>query len=134
MVAKKPIPNILTAEDFRDKLNRLIGDKPIKIWLAKSVQGRLDTIFSAGDAQGMPIEHFDHIGGFYLLGENVPHEFIPRIHKMFVIFAQCNFAAHRLERHFIDMKSRAYYDGGKRYREELLMHVPLAVQSPTEHS
>ncbi|HMO50943.1 MAG TPA: hypothetical protein PKE26_06665 [Kiritimatiellia bacterium] len=130
MAKEKLTPNLLTKEDFKKKLDQLIGDKPIKIWLAKSVNGRLDTLFSAGDAQGKPIKHFDHIGGFYLLGENVPPDMIPAIHKWFVIFAHCNFTRNRMERHFIDTKFQQFYDGGKRYREELVMHVPLSVHGP----
>jgi len=132
-MTKEPlVPNILTVEDFKKKLDDMVGARAIKIWLAKSVHGRLDTVFSVGDAQGMPIRHFDHIGGFYLLGENVPREMIDAIHDLFVLFCQANFTAHRLERHFVDTRYRSYYDGGKRYREELLMHIPLSVHGPTE--
>jgi hypothetical protein len=120
----------LTTEAFKLRLDRLVGKKPIKIWLAKSARGHIDVIFSVGDAQGVPIRNFDHIGGFYLMGENVPPEYIDRIHRWFVDFAMINHTPHRIERHFIDVNYRKYLDGDRKYREELLMHVPLTVHTP----
>jgi len=121
----------LSEDAFKRRLERLIGKKAMKIWLAKSAAGRLDVVFSVGDAQGRPIRNFDHIGGFYLLGENIPGEYIERIHRWFVEFCRVNYTAYRLERHFIDVNYRGFYEQGKKYREELMMHVPLAVSPPT---
>lgn len=124
----------LSTEDFKDRLDKLLANSAAKIWLAKSSMGRIDVIFSAGDAQGQPIKNFDHIGGFYLMGENVPGEFIDQIHRWFVEYCQTHFTPHRLERHFVDVRYRSFYDEGKKYHDELLMHVPLAVHTPTENS
>lgn len=124
----------LTRDEFKAKLDDLLKGQHSKIWLLKSVAGRVDVMFSAGDAQGKPIVNFDHIGGFYLMGENVPDEFIPIIHKWFLDFSKINFNPYRLERHFIDTKQRAFYDLGRRYRDELLMHVPFSVHSTEDES
>jgi hypothetical protein len=121
----------LTAEAFQRKLEQLVDGRPIKIWLAKSALGRIEVIFSVGDAQGCPIKNFDHIGGFYLMGENVPTEYIDRIHGWFLEFTRINFTPHRLDRHFIDVRYRSYYDQAHKQHDELLMHVPLTVHTPT---
>lgn len=121
----------LTAEEFKRKLDELLEGKKAKIWLAKSAAGRVDVIFSAGDAQGKPIRNVDHIGGFYLMGEDVPREYIDQIHQWFLEFTRVNFTPHRLERHFIDTHTRAFYELGKKYHEEIVMHVPFAVHGPT---
>ncbi len=122
----------LSAEEFRKKLDRLIGDQPIKIWLAKSHMGRIDVVFAVGDAQGCPIKNFDHIGGFYLMGENIPPEYIERIHDWFLAFTRVNFTPHRLDRHFVDVRFRTYYDHAKKYHDEMVMHAPITVHSPAE--
>ena len=128
---KKTMPDVLSAEAFQKKLARLIGEKPVKIWRAKSHLGRIEVIFSVGDAQGQPIKNFDHIGGFYLMGENVPSEYIDRIHGWFLAFTRDHFTPHRLDRHFVDVRYRTYYDKGNQQHDELVMHVPLTVKSPT---
>jgi len=130
MEEKKTMKKGLTAEAFHQRLERLIDGKPIKIWLAKSELGRIEVIFSVGDAQGQPIKNFDHIGGFYLMGENVPSEYIDRIHGWFLDFTRINFTPHRLDRHFVDVRFRSYYDQGHQQHDELLMHVPLTVKGP----
>ncbi|HMP90718.1 MAG TPA: hypothetical protein PJ991_10985 [Kiritimatiellia bacterium] len=122
----------LSVDEFKDLLAGLIGKSPIKIWLAKSALGRLDVVFSVGDTKGKPARNFDHIGGFYLLGENVPDEYVDQIHRWFVQFCQTNYTPYRLERHFIDVRSRAYFEGGKRYHDEFMMHVPMSVRPPTD--
>lgn len=122
----------LTSEAFQRRLARLVGDKPVKIWLAKSHMGRIEVVFAVGDAQGQPIRNFDHIGGFYLLGENVPPEWIDRIHGWFVDFSRSNFTAHRLDRHFVDVRFRTYYDHHKKYHDEMVMHTPITVHTPAE--
>lgn len=127
---KKVMQKGLTAEAFQRKLERLIAGKPIKIWLAKSESGRMDVIFTVGDAQGRPIKNFDHIGGFYLMGENVPPEYIDRIHGWFLDFTRINFSPHRLDRHFVDVRFRTYYDQGRQQHDEMVMHVPLSVKGP----
>ena len=120
----------LSQETFKQRLEKLIGKKPMKLWLAKSAMGRLDVIFSVGDAQGQPVKNFDHIGGFYLLGEKNTEEYMEDIHRWFIEFCRTNYTPYRLERHFIDVSSRTYFDNGKRYRDEFMMHVPLAVHPP----
>jgi len=134
MVTKTVRRKGLTEGAFKDKLDELLKGHKSKIWLLKSIAGRVDVLFSAGDAQGKPIINFDHIGGFYLMGENVPDECISQIHNWFLQFSRTNFTPYRLERHFIDMKQRAFYELGRRYRDELLMHVPFSVHTNDEDS
>jgi len=122
----------LTNEEFKRRLDKLLEKMPAKIWLAKSASGRIDVIFSAGQAQGLPIRNFDHIGGFYLMGENVPSELIDKIHRWFLEYCQFNHTPHRLERHFVDVNFRSFYDAGKKYHDELIMHIPFAVHTPAE--
>jgi hypothetical protein len=122
----------MTDEGFRRRLARLIGKKPIKIWLAKSARGRIDVVFSVGVAQGENIRNFDHIGGFYLMGQNVPPEYIERIHQWFLAYCRSRFTPHRLERHYIDMSYRYYLDAQRRRQDELTLHVPLSVKPPSE--
>lgn len=134
MAQKSDAKKGLTTEEFKRRLDHLLENKPAKIWLAKSAMGRIDVIFSAGSAQGQPIKNFDHIGGFYLMGENIPTEYIDKIHRWFLEYCRVNHTPHRLERHFVDVRYRSYYDAGKKYHDELLMHVPLAVHTPAEKS
>jgi len=132
-MSQKPVkPAGLTTEEFKGRMDKLLEDKTAKIWLAKSVNGRIDVIFSAGEAQGQPIKNFDHFGGFYLMGENVPSELIDQIHRWFLEYCQNHHTPYRLERHFVDVSYRSFYDAGKKYRDELLMHIPFAVHTPAE--
>jgi hypothetical protein len=71
------------------------------------------------------------MGGFYLMGENVPPEMIARIHQWLIDFTRDNFTPYRLERHYVDVRYRRYRDEQTRqHREELTMHVPITVHTP----
>lgn len=113
---------------FQRKLDRLIKDKPVKLWLAKSVNGRLDVVFSVGKAQGEPIMSVDHLGGFYLLGEGVPPELLPRIHELFTLYCRDHYTASRVRKLNVNLKYQTAFDVQHKRREEMVMHVPFAVR------
>jgi hypothetical protein len=122
----------LTDKEFAARVRRLIAGKPVKIWLAKSAGGRLDTVFAAGVAQGEPIKNFDHIGGFYLLGEGVTPDLIPELHGLFTRYCSSHRAL--LKTHpgmrVVDLRYKHGLPPGEQQKHELVMHIPLSI--PTD--
>lgn len=73
----------MTDKEFKEGLERILGDAPAKIWLARGAGHRVDTVFSIGTAQNEPARIFDEMNGLYLLGEGVPPDLLPGIHNLF---------------------------------------------------
>lgn len=117
--------------EFQGALERLIGSRPIKVWLTISRQGRLDTLFSVGTAHGDTIRHFDHAGGFYLLGENIPPDLLDPIHKLLMEYCR---SQHRLLHAntalVMNWQYRHFGFHPAPGRHHLVMHVPFAVNDP----
>ena len=119
----------LTEEGFRRQLQEIIQGLPVKIWLAMSVGERIDTLFSVGAAQGEPIRNFDHLGGFYLLGEGVPSRLIPAIHALFTRYCWSHRALPKthVARHMnLKFTPATHREGGHNH---LVIHVPFSVHS-----
>lgn len=113
---------------FEKELRALIGDRPVRVWLTISRAGRLDTLFAAGDAQGKPIRHFDHAGGFYLLGENITPDLLDPIHRLLLKYCQ---AQHRVLRanplYAMNWQYRHFGFRTRKKKHELVMHIPFSV-------
>ncbi len=68
------------------------------------------------------------MGGFYLLGEGVPPDKIDPIHDMLIDYCRTHYTPSRLNLNYIDIRYRRYFWNKHRDRDELMMHVPLAVR------
>jgi hypothetical protein len=113
---------------FREELRKLIARKPAKMWLAQSSGHRLDTIFSIGSAQPKPIKMFDHIEGFYLLGEGVSPSLIATIHDLFQRYCKTHkAAANRNPRHAVEIRYRTFEKPHPEKHSRLIMHYPFAM-------
>lgn len=119
---------VLTEDMFQRKLAMIIHGKAVKLWLAKSIHGRLDVIFSVGTAQGMPIMSVDHIGGYYLLGEGVTPEMLPLIHDLFTHYCRDHYTSSRVRNISVKLTYQTPFDTQHKAREEMVMHVPFAVR------
>jgi hypothetical protein len=84
---EQPEPG-LSEEEFEAELRELVGDKSVKLWLARSNGARFDVVFSIGVAQGEPIHMFDHMEGFYLFGEGVSPDLLPGMHDLFARYCR----------------------------------------------
>ena len=73
----------LTDREFRDALAELLAGEDAKLWLAKGVGHRVDTVFTIGHGQRSSAKLFDRLGGLFLLGEDVPRRLLPEIHQLF---------------------------------------------------
>jgi hypothetical protein len=124
----------LNDKEFAEQLGKLLDGKSAKIWLAKSHGGRLDTVFSVGEAQGEAIHPFDHIGGYYLIGEGVPEDLYPAIHELFVRYCKTQSETYRDEHMLpVEYHRRPPIKPAPRH-EQVIMHVPLSVHMPGERS
>ncbi|MFH0954126.1 MAG: hypothetical protein V1873_07335 [Verrucomicrobiota bacterium] len=113
----------LEDNQFEQDLKNLVADRPMKIWLARSNGHRIDTIVSVGTPQPEPIRLFDHMVGFYLLGEGVTPDLLAPIHKLFQDYCRRHKDAgklnptHRVVLHFRSSTAR--------WPNRLLMHYPM---------
>lgn len=119
----------ITEAEFKAALADLLRDHPAKVWLARSTGQRLDTLFSVGAAQGDPIRNFDHLNGFYLMGEGVTPDLLSPIHALFVRFC----ASHRTDAtvhphgRLIDLHYQ--HHAGTPARQVLTLHMPFGVRT-----
>jgi hypothetical protein len=124
-----PIKGISTTE-FRRALVKLVADQPIKIWLVKSIHGRLDPLFAVGETRAKDVKMFDHIGGLYLLGEGVPPDMVHQIHSLFERYCHSHPVPARVVISAgISVNYRAFRYPGMHQRNKLVMHVPFSVDS-----
>lgn len=120
----------LTEEAFAAALRSLLAGRTTKVWLVKSAGGRLDTVFSVGTEQGEEIRNFDHLGGFYLLGEGVARDLVEPIHALFTRYCASHRAVvHTRPSHIIDMRYWDEWHTQKKERNRLVLHVPFSVQT-----
>lgn len=113
----------LADKRFEQQLKELVGARAIKIWLARSNGHRLDTILSVGPSQAEPIRLFDHIEGFYLLGEGVTTDLLAPIHEIFRDYCvRHKDSAKKNPTHRMVLQFRSSH---ARWPNRLLMHYPL---------
>lgn len=124
-------PKPITEREFEDRLRELIRGRPVKIWLARSAGGRLDTVFSVGAPQGEPIRNFDHLNGFYLLGEGVTPDLLPSLHELFTQYCWSHRAFQSVHPHgrVVDLRYRHLDSEDARGRHHLQIHIPLSVNA-----
>lgn len=114
----------LEDRNFEQQLKDLLGIRPVKIWLARSNGHRLDTILSVGASQAEPIRLFDHMAGFYLLGEGVTTDLLAPIHEIFRGYCMRHKdAAKKNPTHRMVLQFRSSHT--PRWPNRLLMHYPL---------
>lgn len=117
--------------EFELALKNLIDERPMKIWLAKSSGQRLDTLASVGHAVPMPIQMFDHIEGFYLLGEGVPPDLLTPIHELFARYCRSHRdSAHRNPQHRVEVQYRSFEPEYPHIPNRLIMHYPFSASIP----
>ena len=113
---------------FERELRALLGTRPVKVWLTISRSGRLDTLFSVGDAHGEPIRHFDHAGGFYLLGENISPDLLEPMHKLLLKYCHSQHRVlHENPLYVMNWQYRHFGFHGAQRKHELVMHIPFSV-------
>jgi len=69
-------------------MRELVGDQPVKIWLTKTVGHRLEFIWSVGRAQLEQEQQLARQGKYFLVGQKVPPELLPKVVALFEEF--CN--------------------------------------------
>ncbi len=78
----------ISESEFKLKLADLLAGHPAKVWLARSAGHRLEVLFGVGEPQGLPVKNFDHLNGFYLMGEGVTPDLVAPLHNLFVWFCR----------------------------------------------
>ena len=73
----------MTPEDFKTRMTELIGKRPVKIWLTKTMGHRLDFIWSVGSAQLKQEETLVQGAKYFLVGQQVPDDLRPAIIDLF---------------------------------------------------
>lgn len=125
-VVKQRVIEGLTTSEFRKALLEVIGDAPAKIWVVRSIHGRLETVFAVGAAQAEPIKMFDHIGGLYLLGEGVTPEMLPKLHNLFERYCHSHPVPTRVViQSGLSINYRSYTYPGPKQKNKIIMHVPF---------
>jgi len=125
----EPVPDELVKE-FERKMDALIHNQPIKIWLAKKRGHRVDALTAIGTAQPQPIKLFDHGAGFYLLGEGVTPELLSPIHAIFEYFCTSyKDACVKNNLHKMNMNYRSVREADPYWYNRLILHYPFAAPS-----
>ena len=117
----------LSEAAFKAALVDLLRDHPAKVWLARSTGQRLDTLFSVGGAQGEPIRNFDHLNGFYLMGEGVTPDLLSPIHALFVRFCASHRTDATVHPHGRVIDLHYQHHAGTPARPVLTLHMPFSV-------
>ena len=119
----------ITEAEFKAALEDLLLKHPAKIWLARSTGQRLDTLFSVGGAQGAPIHNFDHLNGFYLMGEGVTPDLLGPIHTLFVRFCAGHRTDGTVHPHGRVIDLHYQHHAGAPARQVLTLHMPFGVRT-----
>lgn len=114
-------------KEFTLGISQLIGNRTIKVWLARRKRHRVDTIASIGRPQPAPIRLFDHGSGFYLMGEGVTPDLLAPIHKIFVSFCRkVRDERDKNKLHQLDVRYRSVRAKDPYWYNRLVMHYPFS--------
>lgn len=120
---------------FEAQIGKLIGGRQMKIWLAKSSGHRIDTLISIGTAQPEPIRLFDHMAGFYLLGEGVTPDLLSPMHAVFTEFCERHMHMKKQKGlHRTVVKYRSSHDEAHYWYNRLIMHYPFSASADDRDS
>jgi hypothetical protein len=73
----------MTPDVFKTRMAELIGDRPVKVWLTKTMGHRLDFIWSVGRAQLTQEETLAQGARYFLVGQQVPDDLRPAVIDLF---------------------------------------------------
>jgi hypothetical protein len=103
----------------------LIAEQPIKITLQYSDGKNLHEIVSVGTGCGAMAQIFDHVGGFYFVGEGVPPDLLGPLHELFALYCRSHRQVTDAERHNpIHVQYRSFSEHNQ---HRMCMHFPTGV-------
>ena len=121
----EPVWSAFTETAFHDRLHDLIAGRPVHITLLHSDGQHLHEVFSVGIGRGAPTHIFDHVGGFYLVGEGITPDLLAPAHELFERYCRAQETLTEAERQnpiHVEYRSFAHHD-----RHRLCMHFPASI-------
>lgn len=115
----------MSDEEFRARLHELIAGRPVRITLQFSDGTHLHEIASVGTGHGAMAQIFDHVGGFYLVGEGVQPELLGPLHELFAQYCRTHRAVDDSERQnpiHVQYRSFSEHD-----QHRMCMHFPSSI-------
>lgn len=78
----------MTQDQFKEKVQKLIKDQPVKVWLTRVSGHRLDFSLSIGKAQLVQEETLASNGPYFLVAQNAPPEMKKKLVEIFTEYCE----------------------------------------------
>ncbi len=81
----------MTEDQFKEKVQKVIGDQQVKVWLTRVSGHRLDFSLSIGKAQLVQEETLANRGPYFLVAQNADAEMKSKLIEIFTEYCESDY-------------------------------------------